>query len=216
MKIKEETEELKSLINATSSTSDAVSKELGSSSLPTELEDPEPIFEIDYSKEMKEAKGKAKASIKVLVSSIVSKDFLNSSYIKDKINQDAEQLGKLFYQQRMIEIMQEANMNSVGKGNVSARMIEVFTLLSKNHSDISKQISDFQTSIRKSYIDIVLDLKEKEREDNSNKNNQKAIEEKNPAKNIFIGSDLTKILQEKKKEKYYKENNIENVEFLEV
>lgn len=209
MKVKEETKELESLINATSDVSKAVQQKLGTEELPTELEDPESIFEWDGEKEMHIAVKKARKSIIVLVNSIVPKNYLNSNYIKDKLEQDAQQLGRLLCQQRSIELMQSTNMNAVGKGNLGARMFEVFTLLSKNHSDIAKQISDFQTSLRKSYIDIVLDLKAKMREENPDINNNllennesvKLENKSDKFKNVFIGSsDLTKQLQNRKKE----------------
>ena len=209
MKVKEETKELESLINATSDVSKAVQQKLGTEELPTELEDPEPIFEWDGEKEMHIAVKKARKSIIVLVNSIVPKNYLDSNYIKDKLEQDAQQLGRLLCQQRSIELMQSTNMNAVGKGNLGARMFEVFTLLSKNHSDIAKQISDFQTSLRKSYIDIVLDLKAKIREENPDINNNllennesvKLENKSDKFKNVFIGSsDLTKQLQNRKKE----------------
>lgn len=194
MKLKDQSKELENLINATSDINAAVNTTLNSSILPEELEEPEPVFTIDYDSEERESKRKAKASIKQLIKAIIPKEYLNSQYIIDKINQDAEQLGKLYYQEKMIETTQRALISSIGQGNLSPRMFEVFTGISKNHSDIAKQISDFQTVLRKSYIDIVLDLKAKMEEEHKmhqlGQENPKAIENmpaENPFDRVFVG-----------------------------
>lgn len=166
MKLKDQSKELENLINATSDINAAVNATINASNaVPDELEEPEPVFDIDYDSEEKKSKNKAKASIKQLIKAIIPKEYINSQYVLDKINQDAEQLGKLYYQEKMIETTQRALISSIGQGNLSPRMFEVFTQISKNHSDIAKQISDFQTVLRKSYIDIVLDLKAKYEEE---------------------------------------------------
>lgn len=194
MKVKDQSKELENLINATSNLSDEVAANLNVTDTPEELEEPEPVFTIDYNSEEKDSKKKAKASIKQLIKAIIPKEYINSQYIIDKINQDAEQLGKLYYQEKMIEVTQRALISSIGQGNLSPRMFEVFTQISKNHSDIAKQISDFQTVLRKSYIDIVLDLKAKFEEENNlnqigvSSDSPKSIEQKDDSFNrVFVG-----------------------------
>lgn len=198
----------------------AVTKEISSQELPTELEDPDPIFIWDATKENSQARKKARKSIKVLISSIVPSNFLDSSYIQDKLEQDADQLGKLFCQQKSLEVVQAAEMNAIGKGNLSPRMFETITMISKNHSDISKQISEFQNQLRKNYIDIVLDLKHKTEEEEmlqaGGLKQQKLIEnkEEDKFKNVFVGSnELLEKLHQKKLEKHSKE--VEEAEFKE-
>ena len=66
----------------------------------------------------------------------------------------------LYYQQECIDTMLKANMQSVGQGNISPRMFETFTQMSKNYSDITAQISQFQISIRENYAKIKFDMME--------------------------------------------------------
>lgn len=175
MKIKDESKELSDLLQATARENSFVSSQLEESELPEELQ-PEPVFEFDYDKQMRVARKAARKSIVKIVKSVVPENFANSDYIKEKIDEDADQLGKLYYQQLTIETMQKANMEAVSKGNLSPRMFEVFTQLSKNHSDIAKQITEHQIVLRKTYIDIVFDMKRKLEEEQQSNIGTKAIE----------------------------------------
>lgn len=175
MKIKDESKELSDLLQATAKENSFVSSQLEDSELPEELQ-PEPVFEFDYDKQMKVARKAARKSIVKIVKSVVPESFADSDYIKEKIDEDADQLGKLYYQQLTIETMQKANMEAVSKGNLSPRMFEVFTQLSKNHSDIAKQITEHQIVLRKTYIDIVFDMKRKLEEEQQTQVGIKTIE----------------------------------------
>lgn len=158
MKLKDQSQELAKMVDqlaapqAVADLSDAI---------PEELEEPEPLFTIDYKKEMREAVKKARRSIKTMLKTIIPAEYIDDPYITDKIEQDAESLGRLYYQQHIIEKVEEANVNAIGNGNLSARLFDTFNQTAKSHSDLAKQISDTQTAIRKSYIDVILDVKAK-------------------------------------------------------
>ena len=187
MKMKEQTKELESLIKESQNVNNYVSSALQDIGVPEELQDPEPIFSVDYDAEMKKYNKKARASVKQLIKAIVPAVYMNEDYIVDKISQDSESLGKLYYQQHLIELVQRANVDSIARGNVSPRMIEVFNMTSKSHSDIDAQINLLQTALRKSYIDIILDLKHKAEEERSALNYQqteKKLESDKPFNNI--------------------------------
>lgn len=178
--------------------------------VPFELEDPEPVFTVNYGKEMKNALRKARSSIKLMLKSSIPSHYLGDDYIKDKIEQDAESLGKLYYQQKIIELVEQANVDAIGSGNISARLIEVFNQTAKALSDISDQINKMQTALRKSYIDLVLDLKYKAQEEEqlalgigSGKGTPKMIANKDEEeKNVFVGTkEVTKKLMLEKKRK---------------
>lgn len=160
MKIKEQAQELASLLGATSPQATVVtsqSTEQVVDETPEELA-PEPAFQFDYNKVKRYYQKKAKESIKKIVRVVINNpDIIDKSFIVDKIEQDAEQLAQLYYQQRKTEVMQEANMESVRTGNISPRMFETFNLLGKNLMDIAKQISDFQISIKENYAKIKFD-----------------------------------------------------------
>lgn len=203
MKMKEQTKELESLIKESQNVNNYVSSALQDIGVPEELQDPEPIFSVDYDAEMKKYNKKARASVKQLIKAIVPAVYMNEDYIVDKISQDSESLGKLYYQQHLIELVQRANVDSIARGNVSPRMIEVFNMTSKSHSDIDAQINLLQTALRKSYIDIILDLKHKAEEERSALNYQqteKKLESDKPFNKIFVGSkELVEEIQNKKR-----------------
>lgn len=160
MKIKEHANELKSLLGVQelSSVSSIVPESTSIVDETPEELTPEPIFEFDYNKVKKFYFKKAKESIKKIVRVVINdSELIDKSFIADKIDQDAEQLAQLYYQQRKTEVMQEANMESVRTGNVSPRMFETFNLLGKNLMDIAKQISEFQISIKENYSKIKFD-----------------------------------------------------------
>lgn len=161
MKVKEHANELKSLLGVPELTSAPTTIIPTNTDIVDETPEelvPEPIFEFDYNKVKKYYFKKAKESIKKIVRVVISdSEMIDKSFIADKIDQDAEQLAQLYYQQRKTEVMQEANMESVRTGNVSPRMFETFNLLGKNLMDIAKQISEFQISIKENYSKIKFD-----------------------------------------------------------
>lgn len=189
MKAKDESKELQDLINLASLSFDQAKSIIDMN--PEELE-PEPAFEIDYKKEKKKYKKRARKDVLHLVQSIVPNDVIESPIIQNKIEQDTVQLANLYWQQKMIEIVEQANMDSIGQGNLSPRMFEVFTQISKNHSDIAKQIADFQVTMRKNYNEMKWDIRSKKDDDQNiprleSGNSVKIIEEQKN-ENMFLGS----------------------------
>ena len=173
---------------------------------PEELK-PEPVFEFDFDKIEKESKRKARESIKKLVKDVIRNDeWYKSPFVQDKIEQDAEQLGNLYYQQKRMDTMMRANMQSVGQGNISPRMFETFTQMSKVLAETIAQISQFQISIRENYAKIKFDMME----DHDTGFNGAALpgnisQEQNASleeQNIYIGTkSLVDSVQEAKKRK---------------
>lgn len=203
MKARDESKELEKLIQSSGLSFDQCKTIIDKD--PEELE-PEPAFEVDYEKEKKSCMKHARQDIKFLVQSVVPNDVINSPVIRNKIDQDAIQLGKLYWQQKMIETVLEANMDSIGRGNLSPRMFETFTQISKNHSDIAKQIADFQVTMRKNYNEMKWDIRSKKDDDMNvqqleSGNKVKIIaEQKN--ENMYLGSrDIISTLSEFKKQK---------------
>jgi len=201
MKIKEEAQELQALLNSTSKPVAAAPATDVVDSTPEELE-PEPLFDINYDKCKRGFMQKAKNSIRKIVRAVISDpSSVDMDFIKDKIDQDAEQLGFLYYQQRLHELTQQSGIESVRTGNVSPRMIEVIATVGKNLMDISKQIADFQISIKDNYAKIKFDSIEDRGISHAgmiegSQESSKELEDKN----IFIGSKgLNKLIQEQKK-----------------
>lgn len=216
MKIKEESKELQRMIES------SISGNLGDniSDVPEELEDPKPLIDIDFKTETKKFRKKARNSIIQMIDCILPQSSISSKYIQDKINQDAEQLGKLYYQEYLIEVTQQIQVDSLTRGNISPRMFEVFATLSKNHSEIAKQISEFQTILRKSYIDIKYDLKNAKEEDEAQpivltEHAEIPANKQLKEKEVFLGTkDLVLKIQEKRKNQIMKERKSSSEESL--
>jgi hypothetical protein len=71
--------------------------------------------------------------------------------------------------------MQDAITNSIQKGNMSPRMIEVFTQLTDKISQLQKQVLATEVQMRKNYLDFKTDMIEKMQEDMSKQNQQQKL-----------------------------------------
>ena len=109
---------------------------------------------------MKKIRKKARNSIKEIARAVLTKDVLKTPAIQDKIETDASSLVGLYWQIRVNIIMQDAMVDSIAKGNMSPRMIEVFTNLSDKIASLEKQLLATQVQIRKNYIDYKSDIME--------------------------------------------------------
>ena len=206
-------------INAGSGTSAPVSSGFGSGSsididdsIPTNMLNPEPVFKINYKSTEKQCIKKAKEQLMKIVKEVVPTILQNSTMILDKVEQDAEQLGHMYYESIRTDKVIQANMDALGRGEISPRLFEVYAKLSKQQSDLAQQITIVQNNMRKNYIDTYLDLQQKDNaEENlaigSPKQNKEipAIEgyKEEPEKfeNVIMGTgNVAKMLQEKKKQ----------------
>lgn len=182
-------------------------------SIPAELQD-EPIFEIDYKSEHELCIDKARKSLMILVKEVVPELMQNSDLILDKVEQDAEQLGNLYYQYVKKETYHQGLMNLIARGDHSAKSFDVCEKISRSLEELGNKITELQNQFRKYYIDTYLDLQHKDSEDEINfakkreytglPNNQQVeyIAPKEAAKleNRMVGTDsVTKSLAEQKR-----------------
>lgn len=133
--------------------------------IPDELQEPDPIFVVEHEQVMSTDTAKALKSVKQIVNTIVPEAYQNNPIIKDKILQDADQLGQLYYQQSMNNVMIKVIMDTISKGDTSAKLFDSYTKLMSIAKDFNKQINEMQNQFRKYYIDTYLDLQHKEDED---------------------------------------------------
>ena len=66
--------------------------------IPTDMLNPEPAFKINYKSTQKQCIKKAKDQLEKIVKEVVPSILQNSTMILDKVDQDAEQLGNLYYE----------------------------------------------------------------------------------------------------------------------
>lgn len=164
MKAKDIASQLGSLAAATSSMGNYDTTDIDTD-IPDELQEPDPIFVVSHDEILSNNEKKALKSVQHIVNTIVPKNYQNNPIIKDKISQDAEQLGQLYYQQHMNNIIIKTIMDTIAKGDTTAKLFDSYTRLMSIAKDFNKQINEMQNQFRKYYIDTYLDLQHKEDED---------------------------------------------------
>lgn len=164
MKAKDIANQLGSLAAATSSMGNYDTSDIDTD-IPDELAEPDPIFVVEHEEVLTENENKALRSVKQIVNTIVPKAYQDNPIIKDKILQDADQLGQLYYQQSMNNVMIKVIMDTIAKGDTSNKLFDSYTKLMSIAKDFNKQINEMQNQFRKYYIDTYLDLQHKEDED---------------------------------------------------
>ena len=81
------------------------------------------------------------------------------------MEQDIEILANLYMQLENNTVMQRSLMESVNSGNTMPRMYEVFGQLTDKIQSINKQIFDTEQRIRKTYVDLKYEIRDKVSED---------------------------------------------------
>lgn len=132
--------------------------------MPEELQD-EPIFTMDYKSEQQRCISKAKQSILIIVKQVVPEQLQQMPLIRDKINQDAEQLGNLYYQYQKKETYHQALMDVIARGDHSPKAFDVCEKISASLENLGTAITNTQNQLRKYYIDAYKDLQYKVDED---------------------------------------------------
>lgn len=165
MKAKDLSAQLGSLCATTQSMGGSYNVNDIDADIPEELQEPDPIFFVEHEEILKANENKAYKSIQQIVNTIVPDYYQGNPVIKDKMKQDASQLGQLYYQQSMNNIMIKAIMDTIAKGAIEAKMFDSYTKLMSIAKEFNKQINEMQNQFRKYYIDTYLDLQHKEEED---------------------------------------------------
>lgn len=123
------------------------------------------MFQFDYDGTKKGLRKKARKSILNIINHIVPKDIINENYIQDKLEQDIDTLTELYMQVELNTVMQRSLMESVCSGNAMPRMYEVFGQMTDKIQAINKQIVDTEQRIRKTYVDLKFEVRDKQGED---------------------------------------------------
>lgn len=162
MKQSDISQQLGSLINQTSGIYQTVGADV---SIPSELQEPDPIFEINYGDEQTKAQNEAFQTVGFIIKAVIPERYQLSEMILNQQKLDAIQMGNLYYQQKMNNIALQTAMDTLAKGDTQPRMFEVIDKLQKRAADITDQIIQMQNQFRKYYIDCYLDLESKEKYD---------------------------------------------------
>ena len=162
MKQQDISQQLGSLITQTSGIYNNVAAD---EAIPSELKEPDPLFEINHKDEQSIARAEALETMKYIVGSVVPEQYINEPIIQNKMKLDAFQLGQLYYQQKMNNITLQTAMDVLAKGDTQPRMFEVIEKLQKRAAELSEQITEIQNQFRKYYIDTYMDVEIKKRAD---------------------------------------------------
>ena len=127
MKQSDISQQLGSLINQTQGT--GVYSTMEPTDMPSELTDPNPLFELDYDDEQNKARKQAMETMKIIVGSVVPDQFQQDTMIQNKMKLDAIQLGNLYYQQLINNTVLKTTVDTMASGDVSPKLIEQITKL---------------------------------------------------------------------------------------
>lgn len=123
------------------------------------------MFEFDYDGTRKGLRKKARKTVLNIVKHIIPADIIDEEYIQDKIEQDIETITGLYMQVETNTVMQRSLMDSIAKGNCAPRMYEVFGQMTDKIQSINKQIVDTEQRLRKTYLDLKFETRDKQSED---------------------------------------------------
>lgn len=101
---------------------------------------------------------------------------LEDEYIKDKMEQDIDTLSGLYYQLELNNVMQRSIVENVSRGNTMPRMYEVFTGMTDRMEAINKQIVSTEQQIRRTYLDLKIEIRERENENIAAESQQKRLD----------------------------------------
>jgi len=119
------------------------------------------MFDFDYDATRKRLRKRARKTIQGIVDHIVPPELVNDDYIQDKMEQDIETLLGLYMQVELNNVMQRSITENVSRGNSAPRNYEVFTQITGSIKDINKQIIDTEQRLRKTYIDLKYEVRER-------------------------------------------------------
>ena len=108
---------------------------------------------------------RARKTILNIVNHILPEDMTKEDYIQDKIEQDIETLTDLYFQAESNKLMQVSIIKQVQRGNATPRMYEVFAQLTDRISGINKQVISTEQTIRKTYVYLKFEIRDKMAED---------------------------------------------------
>lgn len=183
--------ELDSIMEATAASQAFVSANLGGDSggIPAELQEPEPLFTVDFDKIKGDMESDARQTLEFMLGAVMPITYVSNPYVQHQLKVDAKALMSVYYQRELLILMEETGIKSLAAGNISPRMIEVVNMTAENTTKQAKIITEMLAAMRKNYIDIMLDIQQRENAEKQafaelGVKPEKRIEEKK----IFVGS----------------------------
>jgi hypothetical protein len=162
MKIKEERDELKNMLN---NSAEKIDKDITASSEDISELNPEPLINTNFADLKIKCEKDARKMIKNAISFIIPLDMIRENkYLKDKFNVDVMSLAGMIYQLKSNEIVQKALMEQISMGMAHPRMFEVYAGMSKTLGELNKQLLQTVEAIKETYKAFKEDVREKRTE----------------------------------------------------
>ena len=162
MKIKDERDELKKMLN---NSPKEINKNVPESGETIPGLQAEPVTDVNFDELKLKCEVDARIMITNAISFIIPQDMIeNNSYLQNKLEVDVISLASMIYQLRTNEVMQKALIDQVNLGMVNARMFEVFSGMSKTIGELNKQLIQTVEAIKETYKTFREDVKEKRTE----------------------------------------------------
>lgn len=186
-KIKQEKDALSALLSATANNNQITNNITNSNDIIDNVQ-ADPLLKFDKEDELKKIRKKCRNTVKEIARAILPEEILKTNAMIDKIENDAMSMVGLQWQLRLSEIMQDGITDSISKGNMSPRMIEVFTQLTDKITQINKQLLATEVQMRKNYLDFKTDMFEKMQDDIKKGTVNNQLQAGEQPKNIIRGS----------------------------
>jgi hypothetical protein len=132
---------------------------------------------------------RARKTLSNIIEHILPAEMLEEDYVKDKMEQDINTLADLYFQVELNNVMQRSLVENVSRGNTMPRMYEVFSGITDRLQALNKQIVSTEQQIRRTYMDIKMEIREKTTEQAAALNApdaQKTLD--NPGKGVIVSS----------------------------
>ena len=159
----------------------------------------EKVFEFNYESIRKGLRKKARKTVLNIANHILTEDMVEEDYVQDKIEQDIETLTDLYMQVETNTLMQQALVSTVSKGNLMPRYFEVFGQLTEKISALNKQVINTEQTIRKTYLDLKFEIRDKKEEEMSAPGNLLAGPQQTANSGTLVTSSLDLIAKAKAK-----------------
>lgn len=172
-------------------------------------------FDFDYEGTKKALRKRARKTLNNIIEHILPDEMLEEDYVKDKMEQDINTLADLYFQVELNNVMQRSLVENVSRGNTMPRMYEVFSGITDRLQALNKQIVSTEQQIRRTYMDIKMEIREKTTEQAAALNApdaQKMLD--NPGKGVIVSSSkqLIEMARQKHLEKMRATQETEYVE----
>lgn len=177
----------------------------------------EKLFDFDYDSLRKGTRKKCRKTVLNIVNHILPDDLIQEEYIQDKVEQDIDTLTDLYVQVEVNVLMQRSIVTAVSRGNAIPRNYEVFGQLTDKIQSINKQILNTEQTIRKTYIDLKFEIRDKENEMGHEMFNKALPNTQTKPQGVLVTSskDLIERAKERHKQDYLK-NKINDISYTEI